>query len=125
MGKISLRLIDLFFYRLLFMKTLLLTLLVLWTVPIPAAIPAISSMPVQAESQANATVFRVWPKRVIRSNGQVITPDQPITVTVPGNPYTPFVNGAKEVKAELLRAYGFDYKKAACTPNDFNFKKLS
>lgn len=107
------------------MKTLIPVLLILCALPFAVTTPATSAVPTPSVAQANATVFRVWPKRVIRSNGQVITPDQPITVTVPGNPYTPFVNGAKEVKAELLRAYGFDYKKAACTPNDFNFKKLS
>ncbi len=81
--------------------------------------------PTPTLSQVNATVFRVWPKRVIRSNGQVLTPEQAIIVTVPGNPCTPFANGAKEIKAELLRLYNFDYKKADCKPNDFNFKKLS
>ncbi len=107
------------------MKNLIPVLALLCALPFAVTTPATSAVPTPSVAQANATVFRVWPKRIIRSNGQVITPDQPITVTVPGNPYTPFVNGAKEVKAELLRAYGFDYKKAACTPNDFNFKKLS
>ncbi len=105
------------------MALLLAFLLSLSVCPIHAveAVPA----PIPALSQSNATVFRVWPKRVIRSNGQVLTPEQAIIVTVPGNPYTPFANGAKEIKAELLRLYNFDYKKADCKPNDFNFKKLS
>lgn len=107
------------------MKSLFFALLVLLALPVFAASPESASEPVPSTAQANSTVFRVWAKRIIRSNGQVITPDQPITVTVPGCPYTPFANGAKEIKAEFLRVYGFDYKKAACTPNDFNFKKLS
>lgn len=102
---------------------LLASLLALTVCPIQA-IEAASS-PAPTLSQVNATVFRVWPKRVIRSNGQVLTPEQAIIVTVPSNPCTPFANGAKEIKAELLRLYHFDYKKADCKPNDFNFKKLS
>lgn len=107
------------------MKTILFAILALLTLPLFASTPSASTRQIFATMKANAVVFRVWPKHIIRSNGQVITPDQPIVVTVPGNPCSPFVNGAKEVKAELLRVYGFDYKKAACTPNDFSFKKLS
>ena len=105
---------------------LILSLLLFFSPIISSAVaPARSPSPIPTLSQVNATVFRVWPKRVIRSNGQVLTPEQAIIVTVPGNPCTPFANGAKEIKAELLRLYNFDYKKADCKPNDFNFKKLS
>ena len=37
---------------------------------------------------------------------------------------TPFYNGAKEVQEAYMRIYAFDYKKACCNPNDFEFKKL-
>ncbi len=107
------------------MKTIVFALLALLSLPLFASTPKASTTQIFTTMKANAAVFRVWSKRIIRSNGQVITPDQPIVVTVPGNPCTPFANGAKEIKAELLRVYGFDYKKVACTPNDFYFKKLS
>ncbi len=56
-------------------------------------------------------VFQVKPKRLKRSNGTVLTPDI-------------FYNGAKEVQEAYMRIYAFDYKKACCNPNDFEFKKL-
>lgn len=71
------------------------------------------------------TTFRVWPKRVKRSNGQVLTPEMVIMVAIPTNTGTPFVNGAKEIIAEYLRAYGFDYKKSCCSPFDFDFQRLA
>ena len=37
---------------------------------------------------------------------------------------TPFYNGAKEVQEAYMRIYAFDYKKACCNQNDFEFKKL-
>ena len=36
----------------------------------------------------------------------------------------PFYNGAKEVQEAYMRLYNFDYKKACCSVNDFEFKKL-
>ena len=36
----------------------------------------------------------------------------------------PFYNGAKELKEAYMRMYGFDYQKACCSKNDFDFKKL-
>ena len=65
-------------------------------------------------------VFRITPKRVKRSNGQVLTPDMSITVTTRSHTTTPFYNGAVEIKEQ----YGFDYKKAGCSINDFEFEKL-
>ena len=46
-------------------------------------------------------VFRITPKRVKRSNGQVV-----------------------EIKEQYMRIYGFDYKKAGCSVSDFEFEKL-
>jgi hypothetical protein len=68
--------------------------------------------------------FRITPKRVKRSNGQVLTPDMSITVTTRSHTTTPFYNGAAEIKEQYMRMYQFDYKKACCSVNDFEFKKL-
>ena len=35
-----------------------------------------------------------------------------------------FEDGAKELKEAYMRMYGFDYQKACCSKNDFDFKKL-
>ena len=43
-------------------------------------------------------VFKVWPKRVIRVNGTVLTPEMVIIVTIPMHVSNPFSNGAKEIK---------------------------
>ena len=69
-------------------------------------------------------VFRITPKRVKRSNGQVLTPDMSITVTTRSYTTTPFYNGAVEIKEQYMRIYGFGYKKACCSANDFEFEKL-
>lgn len=69
-------------------------------------------------------VFRITPKRVKRSNGQVLTPDMSITVTTRSHTTTPFYNGTVEIKEQYMRMYGFDYKKAGCSINDFEFEKL-
>ena len=69
-------------------------------------------------------VFRITPKRVKRSNGQVLTPDMSITVTTKMHTTTPFYNGAEEMKEQYMRMYQFDYKKACCSGNDFEFEKL-
>ena len=70
-------------------------------------------------------VFRITPKRVKRSNGQVLTPDMSITVTTrSSHTTTPFYNGAVEIKEQYMRIYGFDYKKAGCSVSDFEFEKL-
>ena len=69
-------------------------------------------------------VFQVKPKRLKRSNGTVLTPDMVVTVTTMQHTATPFYNGAKEVQEAYMRIYAFDYKKACCNPNDFEFKKL-
>lgn len=67
-------------------------------------------------------VFQVIPKRIKRVNGTVLTPEMVVTVTTQMHTATPFYNGAKEVQEAWL--YNFDYKKACCSVNDFEFKKL-
>ena len=69
-------------------------------------------------------VFRITPKRVKRSNGQVLTPDMSIIVTTKMHTTTPFYNGAEEIKEQYMRMYQFDYKKACCSVNDFEFERL-
>ena len=69
-------------------------------------------------------VFRITPKRTRRVNGQVITPEMVITVTTRQHCTNPFYNGAVEVKEQYMRMYQFDYKKAGCSVNDFEFEKL-
>ena len=69
-------------------------------------------------------VFLVKPTRLKRSNGTVLTPEMVVTVTTMQHTATPFYNGAKEVQEAYMRIYAFDYKKACCNPNDFEFKKL-
>ena len=70
-------------------------------------------------------VFQVRPKRIKRSNGTVLTPDMVLTVTTQQHTTTtPFYNGAKELQEVYMRIYAFDYKKACCNQNDFEFRKL-
>lgn len=69
-------------------------------------------------------VCQVKPKRLKRSNGTVLTPDMVVTVTTMQHTATPFYNGAKEVQEAYMRIYAFDYKKACCNQNDFEFIKL-
>lgn len=69
-------------------------------------------------------VFHVWPKRIKRSNGTVLTPDMEVTVTTLQHTTTPFYNGAKELQEVYMRIYAFDYMKACCYPSDFEFRKL-
>ena len=69
-------------------------------------------------------VFQIIPKRIKRSNGTVLTPEMSVTVTTVLHTTNPFYNGAKEIQDAYMRLYGFDYKKACCNQNDFEFKKL-
>ena len=69
-------------------------------------------------------VFRVTPKHIKRSNGQVLTPEMSITVTTRSHTSTPFYNGAVEIKEQYMRIVQFDYKKACCSAGDFEFEKL-
>ena len=56
-------------------------------------------------------VFKIKPKRVKRSNGQVLTPDMSITVTTKSHTATPFYNGAAEIKEQYMRMYQLSYPK--------------
>lgn len=69
-------------------------------------------------------VFKVTPKRIKRVNGTVLTPEMTITVTTLQYTSDPFYNGAKEIKEAYLRLYNFDYQKANCSKNDFEYIKL-
>lgn len=69
-------------------------------------------------------VFRITPKRIKRSNGMVLTPEMSITVTTRLHTTTPFYNGTVEIKEQYMRMYQFDYKKACCSANDFEYEKL-
>lgn len=71
-----------------------------------------------------AKVFKVTPKRVKKVNGTVLTPSMSVTITTQQHTNDPFYNGAKEIKETYLRLYLFDYQKACCSKNDFEFKKL-
>lgn len=71
------------------------------------------------------TIFKVTPKRIKRSNGTVLTPEMEVIVTTTSmSTTTPFYNGAKELQEALMRIYGYDYKKACCSANDFEFVKI-
>ena len=69
-------------------------------------------------------VFRITPKRIKRTNGQVLTPEMSIIVTTRSHTITPFYNGAKEIQEQYMHMFHFDYKKAGCSVNDFDFEKL-
>lgn len=69
-------------------------------------------------------VFRVTPKRIKRVNGNVMTPEMSVTVTTAQHTSTPFYNGARELQDAYARLYAFDYRKACCSANDFDFVKL-
>jgi len=69
-------------------------------------------------------VFRITPKAVRRANGTVLTPEMSVVVTTKIHTSDPFYNGAVEVQEAYMRLYGFDYKKACCSVNDFEFEKL-
>ncbi len=67
-------------------------------------------------------VFQVRPKRIKRTNGTVLTPEMVVTVTTAMHTSDPFYNGAKEIQEVYMRQYGFDYKRACCNKNDFDFR---
>lgn len=69
-------------------------------------------------------VFQIKPKKIKRVNGQVLTPEMVITVTLQMHSTTPFYNGAKEIQVQYMRMFGFDYKKACCSVSDFDYKAL-
>lgn len=69
-------------------------------------------------------VFEIIPKRIKRTNDTVLTPEMKVIVTTKIHTSDPFYNGAKEIKETYMRLYGFDYQKACCSVNDFDFKEL-
>ena len=69
-------------------------------------------------------VFKVTPKRIKRANGTVLTSEMTVTVTTQMHTSTPFYNGAKEGAEVYILVYGYEYKKACCNANDFDFKAL-
>ena len=69
-------------------------------------------------------VFRITPKHIKRSNGTVLTPEMTITVTTLSHTTTPFYNGAVEIKEQYMRMFQFDYNKACCSANDFEYEKV-
>ena len=69
-------------------------------------------------------VLQVTLMRFKHSNGTILTPEMVVTVTTMQHTTTPFYNGAKEVQEAYMRIYAFNYKKACCNQNDFEFKKL-
>ena len=69
-------------------------------------------------------VFKVTPKGIKRANGTGLTSEMTVTVTTQMHTSTPFYNGAKEVAEAYMRLYGYEYKKACCNANDFDFKAL-
>ena len=70
-------------------------------------------------------VFRVWPKRIKRGNGQILSPEMVVVVTMRTHVSTPFVNGAKELKEMYRNLYHCDLSKLAITPGDFNYTVLA
>lgn len=71
-----------------------------------------------------ARVFLVVPKRTLRRNGEVLTPEMTVTVTTASHCSSPFSSGAREVREAYSRIYGFDYGKANCSSADFTFDVL-
>ena len=60
-------------------------------------------------------VFKVWPKRVKRVNGTVLTPEMVIVVTTKIHVSNPFSNGAQEIKDTYMRIYQSTTRKPTAT----------
>ena len=69
-------------------------------------------------------VFQITPKRTKRVNGTVLIPEMVVIVTTQMHTSIIFYNRAEQVQKTYMRLYNFDYKKACCSVNDFDFKKL-
>lgn len=70
-------------------------------------------------------VFKVWPKRIKRGNGQIISPEMVVIVTMRTHSQTPFSNGAAEVKEAYRGIYHCDLSKIGFSANDFNYTPLA
>ena len=68
--------------------------------------------------------FKVAPKRVAGTCRAVLPHEMSVTVTTVQHTSDPFYNGAKEIKEAYMRLFCFDYQKACCNKNDFEFNKL-
>lgn len=67
-------------------------------------------------------VFKITPKRIKRTNGQILAPEMSVVVTT--NLADPFNNGAKEVAEAYMRLYGYDFKRSYCCKTDFDCKLI-
>lgn len=70
-------------------------------------------------------VFKVWPKRIKRGNGQILSPEMVVIVTMRMHSPTPFANGAIEVKQAYRGLYQCDITKLRCSQTDFNYTPLA
>ena len=70
-------------------------------------------------------VFQVWPRRARSSNGQIITPEMIVTVTLKYHAPTPFTQGIGDVAEAYWRIYRCDIKKLCCSSGDFYYKGLA
>lgn len=69
-------------------------------------------------------VFKIRAKSVLKSNGQVCTPEMEVIVTLKSSDSSPFNNGAVEFKEALFNKYGVDFKKGCFSLANFEYEKL-
>ena len=69
-------------------------------------------------------VWEIIPKKVRQINGESLSPAMRVVVTTKNYVGNPFNNSAEEIIETYKRIYNFDYKKACCSKNDFDFVKL-
>ena len=70
-------------------------------------------------------VFQVWPKRTLSANGQVLTPEMTVTVSLKYHSVSPFSNGIRDVAEAYMRIYRCDIKRLCCNAGNFNYKGLA
>ena len=69
-----------------------------------------------------AKIFKITPKRTKKEDDWILTPEMTIIITTKQITNDPFYNGAKEIKKAYMQQYKFDYQKANCSKNDFDFE---
>lgn len=70
-------------------------------------------------------VFKIVPKRNRAVNGETLVPAMEVVVTTKFPTNNPFnSNSIDQVIEAYKRMYGFDYRKCACMPTDFEFYPL-
>lgn len=70
-------------------------------------------------------VFKVIPKRNRAVNGESLTPAMEVVVTTKFYTNSPFNSTSIDQVIETYkRIYGFDYRKCACMPTDFDYYPL-